>query len=150
LSKVHTINIANSSTFKYNADYVMRINKIDKILLKERPYFDLILIGDIDIDGNEFHYSPNKITDDCLKYLKNVHTIDLTCSNITNNGLKYLQKVKHINISYCNKITDEGLEYLKNADTIIMYFCENITKDSIKYLNNVRKINSDIEELRKK
>nr|HMP31047.1 hypothetical protein [Saprospiraceae bacterium] len=52
-----------------------------------------------------------KITDEGLKYLDGVHTIDLTC---------------------CNKITDEGLKYLKDGNPNVKIKILNLK--SAKYL----------------
>ena len=46
-----------------------------------------------------------KLTDQGLKYLKGVHTINLyRCEKITDEGLKYLSGVHTINLSSCEKI----------------------------------------------
>ncbi|HMP28587.1 MAG TPA: F-box protein, partial [Saprospiraceae bacterium] len=40
------------------------------------------------------------------------------CKKITNEGLKYLKGVHTIDIEGCKKITNEGLKYLKGVHTI--------------------------------
>ena len=50
----------------------------------------------------KLNFSEFNIMDDNLKYLKGVHSIDLSLTNITDKGLKYL-KDNNPNIKYCKK-----------------------------------------------
>ena len=87
-------------------------------------------------------YCCSKITNEGLKYLTNVTSINLyCCSKITNEGLKYLTNVTSINLRECKKITDEALKYLTNATTINLEGCEKITDEGLKYLTNATTIN---------
>ena len=48
-----------------------------------------------------------------------MQTINLSyCNGITNEGLKYLKEVQTIDLSYCNGITNKGLKYLQEVQTI--------------------------------
>jgi hypothetical protein len=79
-----------------------------------------------------------QITDNGLKHLIGVHTIDLRYHNqITDNGLKHLIGVHTINLRYCNQITDNGLKYLINVRTIHLNECNQITNNGRKYLKNI-------------
>ena len=79
-----------------------------------------------------------RITDDGLKHLKNVHTLDLwDCEEITDDGLKYLKNVHTLYLRGCRKITDDGLKYLKNTHTLNLSGCRKITDDGLKHLKNV-------------
>ena len=63
-----------------------------------------------------------KISNDNLKYLKSVHSINLSdCKQITDNGLRHLKGVHTIDLYNCQQITDNGLQHLRkyNPDTII-------------------------------
>src|SRR4029078_8509831 len=54
---------------------------------------------------------------------------------IKDNHLKYLKKIKNINITYCNFITDQGLKYLQGVHIINLTNCNyNITDQGLKYL----------------
>ena len=55
-------------------------------------------------------------------------------NKITNEGLKYLTNVTSINLFCCNQITDEGLKYLTNATSICLYYCKKITADGKEWL----------------
>jgi hypothetical protein len=82
------------------------------------------------------------ITNDDLKYLSGVHTIDLyECTSITDNGLKYLSGVHTIDLSRCYFITDTGLKYLSGVHTIDLYSCNLITDNGLKYLSDAHTIN---------
>ena len=56
----------------------------------------------------KFNFRNYRITNKGLRYLKDVHTIDLyDCRQITDSGLEYLKNVHTINLSYCNQITNK-------------------------------------------
>jgi hypothetical protein len=82
------------------------------------------------------------ITDNELKYLAGVHTINLSyCKLVTDNGLKYLSGVHTIDLTWCNLVTDNGLKYLSGVHTIILIGCRKIANDGLKYLAGVHTIN---------
>jgi hypothetical protein len=84
--------------------------------------------------------SSTKINDDDLLYLVGAHNIDLHyCEGITNNGLKYLQSAKTINLGGCH-ISNEGLKHLKSVTNIRLSFC-NIRDKDLEYFQHVESIN---------
>ena len=53
------------------------------------------------------------ITNEGLRWLQGVHTLDLwSNTNVTNEGLKWLQGVHTLNLWSNTKITNEGLRWL--------------------------------------
>lgn len=87
-------------------------------------------------------YFSDKITDEWLKYLKHVHTLDISNSpQITDEGVKYLKNVHTLNISGCYKVTDKGIKYLKNVHTLNISGCFQITDKGAEYLKNVNTLN---------
>ena len=73
-------------------------------------------------------YCNNKFCDKYLYILRNAEWIDMRfCRQITDNGLKQLQKVKVLNIAGCHKITDLGLSYLAHIEKIDFSGCPRVT-----------------------
>lgn len=71
-----------------------------------------------------------------LSFSVNCININLSgCSDITDNGLRYLANCTTIDLSACKRITDSGLRYLVNC-TINLRNCNKITDDGLKYLTN--------------
>ena len=79
----------------------------------------------------------NQILNNCLNYINTLSIIDISYTNITNKGLKYLKGVHTINLKFCNQITDKGLEYLKGV-----HCGENLHNvgKGLKYLKDVHTI----------
>jgi hypothetical protein len=76
-----------------------------------------------------------------LQYLGGCHTIDLSNGvNITGEGIKFLSKVKNLNLSRC-KIMNEDLRHLGNCHTLNLSYCCKITDEGLKYLTNLHTIN---------
>jgi hypothetical protein len=71
-------------------------------------------------DGYEVVIKDKLITDDDLKHLKNVKHLDLSrCHQITDEGMKHLpQNLKSLNLSDCRKITDDGLMHLNSLTNL--------------------------------
>jgi hypothetical protein len=70
-----------------------------------------------------------------INKLKNCHTLDLSCTNITNESVKELKNCHTLNLSFCNKITDESVKELKKCHTLNLSDT-NITDESVKELKN--------------
>ena len=85
-------------------------------LLKSHKYYRYIFERYPRFINLDFTWS--KITDNDLKYLKGVHSINLLCKNITDKGLIYLKGVHSITLAYTD-ITDKGLKYLKDNNPAI-------------------------------
>ena len=58
-----------------------------------------------------------QVTDEGMKWLQGVRTINLWNTNVTDEGMKWLQGVHTINL-YNTKVTDEGLKWLQGVHTI--------------------------------
>jgi hypothetical protein len=121
----HTVSLWNKCPILDNDEY--------KIL---GPKTSIAIFGD-NIFGRR-----NIITNNGLKYLKSVISIDIRRNiNITDEGLKYLESVKSINISSCDRITDEGLKHLKAATDVELRLCKLVTDKGLQYLESVKSIN---------
>ena len=100
-------------------------------------------------DGYEVVIKDKSITDDDLKHLKNVKHLDLSgCRNITDAGLKHLSEnltnLQSLNLSHCHHITDEGLKdlakYLTNLTHLDLSWCIKITDEGLEILTNLIKL----------
>ena len=74
-----------------------------------------------------------------LRFFKNIYSINLSDTNITDKGLEYLKGVHIIDLSGCQMITDKGLEYLKGVHTINLESTK-ITDKGLQYLKGVHTI----------
>jgi hypothetical protein len=84
-------------------------------------------------------YHCEAITDNGFVHLGNVDKLIIYCNdNITNSALKFMSNIYHIELSACDKINDKGLEYLKNVHTLSLTSQWRITNDGIKKLKNVK------------
>lgn len=55
--------------------------------------------------------------------LKNIHTLSLDCTNITDSDLKYLSNVQNLSLN-CTNITDSDLKYLSNVQNLSISSCD--------------------------
>ena len=74
-----------------------------------------------------------EVTDEGLKWLQGVHTIDLRWIKVTDEGLKWLQGVHTIDLRYNTKVTDEGMKWLQGVHTINL-FNTKVTDEGLKWL----------------
>ena len=77
------------------------------------------------------------ISDIGWKYLSGIHTLDIPDSNITDSGLQYLRGIHTLNIQYCKNITDAGLEHLRGIHTLNLRDNMNITDSGLQYLGGI-------------
>lgn len=77
-----------------------------------------------------------------LGNLKELYSIDLSLTNITNAKLKYLRNVPIINLSH-TKITDKGLIHLKKVHKLIIMNTE-ITDQGLKIFGDDVRIYRDL------
>src|SRR3989338_7742821 len=84
-------------------------------------------------------YTPKKnITDDEVKILHKIHTLDLyNCNNITDESIKMLQTLHTLDLTFCDNITAESVKMLEGLHTLNLSYCENITDESVKYLGGL-------------
>jgi hypothetical protein len=62
-------------------------------------------------------------------------------NKITNNGLKYIPNIHTLNLRNNKNITDYDLKYIKNIYTLNLYWNENITDNGLKYIYNIHILN---------
>src|SRR5579862_2983028 len=53
-----------------------------------------------------------------VNYLKHCHTLDLSNTKITDEGVKELKHCHTLDLSYCKNITDESVKELKHCHTL--------------------------------
>ncbi len=83
----------------------------------------------------------DNITDESVKMLCNVHSLDLSCCyNITDESAKMLGNVHSLNLTRCYKITDESVKMLGNVHTLNLNNYNKITDESVKMLGNVHSL----------
>lgn len=66
--------------------------------------------------------------------------IDLSYTDIDDDGLECFRGIKNINLSRCRKVTDDGLQHLQGVHTISLRRCENISNFGLKHLRGVHTI----------
>jgi hypothetical protein len=86
--------------------------------------------------------SPN-ITDESIKHLTNLRTLDVGNTNITDDGIKNLTNLQKL-YAYNLNITDEGIEHLTNLQILFTDGNPNITDEGIKHLTNLQQFNGRI------
>ena len=82
----------------------------------------------------DFYFNVNPYID----YLKTCHTLNLPCSNITNENIKALGNCYALNLSN-TCITDEDVRALSKCHFLNL-FGTNITEESVKLLKNCHKV----------
>ena len=84
----------------------------------------------------------NKITNEGLKYIPNIQHLNLHYNkNITNKGLKYIPNIQYLDLYFNEKITNEGLKYIPNIQYLNLYHNEKITDEGLKYIPNIQHLN---------
>ena len=85
----------------------------------------------------KYDFSCTQITDESVKFLGNCHTLNLcSCKNITDESVKLLGNCHTLDLTYCNQITDESVKLLGNCHSLYLFFCDKLTDDSAKLLGN--------------
>ena len=86
------------------------------------------------------------INDKILPYLKNIDDISIDQSSITDEGMKYLKNMSYIKLCQCNNLTNQGiinvLKPYPEKQSIVIDSCDNVT---YQINNEVMKINPNIE-----
>mmetsp|Transcript_18451 Transcript_18451/g.20518 ORF Transcript_18451/g.20518 Transcript_18451/m.20518 type:complete len:405 (+) Transcript_18451:24-1238(+) len=85
-------------------------------------------------------YDADKVTDEGLKALAGVRTIDIESTTVTDEGLKALKGVHSISLRLCTNITDEGIKALAGVHFIDLYNTS-VTDEGVKALKGVHTIN---------
>lgn len=77
------------------------------------------------------------ITDEIVKKLENLHTLNLTyCFLISDESVKCLGKLYTLFLCGCS-VTIESVKYLGKLHTLGLYDCSNINDESMKYLTKI-------------
>jgi hypothetical protein len=148
LGNIHTLYLLFRKTLPYGLKYLTNNHTLNIKLLHYNNISitnDYRILGDIN-KNNEIHFytldlTDCNITDEGLKYIRNVHSLKLKgCERITGNGVKYLGNVHTLNLSKC-KIMNQDLKYIENVHTLNLEGCCKISNDGIKHLGNVHTLN---------
>jgi hypothetical protein len=116
---------------KYIAIDFLEIQDSDNIL-----YFTDMKVGTVCLHGNKITDNDLKLISECIKRIKHIDLF--SCEQISDDGLKYFRNIQTIQIDHCDRITDNGLLHLQNIARIAIYNNPNITNNGIKTLKNVR------------
>jgi hypothetical protein len=113
---------------------LLKHQNINKNLLQ---YYSLL--KKIIIDYN------NLIEDKHFKYFEGIHTLSMKgCSQITDEGFKYLTMTKNLNMSYCKQstISDNAFKWLNNIEFLDISCCDQstITSEIFDQINKKIKI----------
>lgn len=133
----NSLGLTNLFTLCSFQDTVAKIENIDKLCFYHSVTvtdFHLRLLQNIFLRKIVID-SCNLITDMGMRYLNNIHTIELISMSIEDSGLIYLNP-KSITLRHMNKITDRGLMYLASIPKVKLIYCDNITKSGLRYLTN--------------
>ena len=101
-------------------------------------YHKLLLIGIKNLGNlHTLDLSYTEVSAEDVIHLGKVHTLNISNNySIHNTCIKHLGNVHTLNVSHCVNITDEGIKHLGNVHTLNVSHCVNITDEGIKYLGN--------------
>lgn len=102
-----------------------------------------ILFVKCDIMPNVKHMMLNcnsSFNDVDLKLFPNVEYLVIRFANITDKGLKYIPKIKHLELRESKYITDIGLSYIPNIETLDLCKCVDITNQGIIGLKKIQRM----------
>ena len=178
LDLYHNKNISDENIININIEHIIlsenhkiTINGLNKNIKK------IYLVGKVNIKDNDLkqldllslNLVDNEIiSDEGLKYCKNLKTLNLFCNceitdkgliemknleylnlkglshinnEITDNSLKKLSKLKYLSLENNKNITDEGIKTLVNLEFLNINHNKKITINGILNLKNLREIN---------
>ncbi len=78
------------------------------------------------------------ISDYGLKSIPNIKTLVLATSLITDCGLKYIRKLRYLDMVNNTSITDHGLQYIQQIYYLHLSLNKNITDKGLRYIQHVR------------
>ena len=111
--------------------------------LKQASWFQCIILQPhylpISFHLKNINLSRTNLTNAGLKYLSACHTLDLSYTKIIDKELKYLSACHTLNLC-STKITNAGLKYLSACHTLDLSHT-NITDDGLKYLSTCHTLN---------
>lgn len=83
-----------------------------------------------------------ELIDEDLKYLTNVHTLNLSyCKNLTEQGLFHLRNSSIVNLNLTGiDITNDSLIHLQNIPILSLKFCRKITDEGLIHLQKVKEL----------
>ena len=151
----HTQLLMKQTCKQLNAFEILYINGIvganlnNELLCHYSHIYELTINFNIQITDNALKYLPlltsldasyTKITDEGLKYLPLLTSLDVSYTKITDEGLKYVPLLTSLDASYTN-ITDEGLKYVPSL-TSLNASCTNITNKGLKHLPLLHTLNA--------
>ena len=123
---IHEDNLLNCNKYLFNLKIkYFKLNTPYSLKYVEDIYFKNVI--DSKIKNSKLQLSLNlsccnKITDEGVKHLGNLHTLNLyCCRNITDEAIKMLGNLHTLNLSGCDKITDEGIRHLGNLHTLDLH-----------------------------
>ena len=90
-----------------------------------------------------FNCSENtNLTETCLEYLPNLHTLICNDTRIKNRGLKNLRNLQVLDCRGNKFLTDDGLKYLPNLAALECLYNNNLTDECLKFLPKLRYLNN--------
>ncbi len=96
-----------------------------------------------DLFGGSFDVH-NNFSMNSLKFINNLHTLNIFSDTINDNDLKFFKNITHLDLKINNNITDEGLYHLQNIKTLVLEDNTQITDKGLKYLKNIKKLSLDL------
>ena len=161
LGKVHTVKITKCKTNKWhnsgvginlcktNTWDITDLGNLHSLYLSRynesgvHRYNKLTLIGIKNLGNlHTLDLSYTQVSDEDVIHLGKVHTLNISNNyTITNNCIKHLGNVHTLNVSHCNNITDEGVKHLGKVNTLNLSYCNGITYEGTKYLGNCDTLN---------
>ena len=79
-----------------------------------------------DCHGMDGYIDENTHVQNIAKY-KNIHSVYLCRSSITDESVKLLSNVYSLDLSHCELITDESVKLLGNVSNLDLSYCDLIT-----------------------
>lgn len=69
-----------------------------------------------------------------------VSSLDLSNTNVTDEQLKLLSHLEHINLTNCKCVTNEGVQSLVNLKSLNISACDQLTDEAIKHLVGLKEL----------
>ncbi len=166
ISKEFVTHILCSFLSKEDSNTLLSISSKINFFRKELVYLDLSFRYSKLFETNEeFHktilnkimYGRNQLSLN-LKYfannpevkftnMMNICSLNLLYPELSDENLRYFEKIKNLIIKRSKNITDDGLKFLLNIETLDISYCVNVTDIGISYLKKIRNIKKTLLRL---
>jgi hypothetical protein len=97
---------------------------------------DLSYVSSSDLSEFRFYLTDEKL-EILVKYIREIHGLNLGASQITDNGLSHLKGIHTLNLYFCKQVTAKDLEHLKGIHTLSLNACI-VTDEGLEHLKGIQ------------